>query len=341
MHRPLIFGHRGVGCSIPGTLGLLPENSISSFLEARRLGADGVELDVFLSKNDEILVVHGHLAKNSLCLTTLKKDGLTGVKQFLEDDLIEKYDSKSSDLLLKKPWRLLQSITDIDVIIKNHKSNVAASFQSYIDNLEHAEGEHVPTLDEVFEKLGDTFQYNIELKGSRPELGPRVLDAIERHPKVKVVISSFQWIPPKLDPSSPHAENALEALPNGKITVDLLRPLVNNRLGVPIGLLFNNETSELPSLERMVECTRSYHAEWVSLAHDFWTTETPILGAAVKGLDALHHLVTELHKKGLKIMTYFLESVPDTEKDMKLQLASGVDAICPNDVELAMKCARQ
>ena len=48
--RPLVFAHRGGG-------GLAPENTIAAFDNGLALGADGLELDVHLSR-DGIVVVH-------------------------------------------------------------------------------------------------------------------------------------------------------------------------------------------------------------------------------------------------------------------------------------------
>src|SRR2546426_11966963 len=48
--RPLVFAHRGGGA-------LAPENTIAAFDNGLRLGADGLELDVRLSR-DGVAVVH-------------------------------------------------------------------------------------------------------------------------------------------------------------------------------------------------------------------------------------------------------------------------------------------
>ncbi|OQP05734.1 hypothetical protein B1690_11575 [Geobacillus sp. 46C-IIa] len=47
----LIFAHRGAA-------GTYPENTMAAFLEAERAGADGIELDVQLTKDGEIVVIH-------------------------------------------------------------------------------------------------------------------------------------------------------------------------------------------------------------------------------------------------------------------------------------------
>lgn len=51
MKLPLIIGHRGVK-------GIAPENSLSGFKKAIELGIDGVELDVQLTKDGKLIVLH-------------------------------------------------------------------------------------------------------------------------------------------------------------------------------------------------------------------------------------------------------------------------------------------
>lgn len=49
--RPLNFGHRGAPKAAP-------ENTLASFQKAREMGADGVELDVTLCADGEVVVMH-------------------------------------------------------------------------------------------------------------------------------------------------------------------------------------------------------------------------------------------------------------------------------------------
>jgi glycerophosphoryl diester phosphodiesterase len=51
MGRPLVWAHRGASC-------VAPENTIEAYSLARDLGADGIELDVHLSKDGELIVAH-------------------------------------------------------------------------------------------------------------------------------------------------------------------------------------------------------------------------------------------------------------------------------------------
>ena len=51
--RPLNLGHRGA-CS------LAPENTLAAFAKAREVGANGVEFDVQLSADGELVIIHDH-----------------------------------------------------------------------------------------------------------------------------------------------------------------------------------------------------------------------------------------------------------------------------------------
>lgn len=51
MNKPLVWAHRGA-------CGYAPENTLASFQKAVDMGADGLELDVQLTKDDQIVVIH-------------------------------------------------------------------------------------------------------------------------------------------------------------------------------------------------------------------------------------------------------------------------------------------
>lgn len=53
-----IFGHRGAA-------GTFPENTMISFKHAAEVGADGIELDVQLSKDGEIIVMHDEMVNRT------------------------------------------------------------------------------------------------------------------------------------------------------------------------------------------------------------------------------------------------------------------------------------
>lgn len=77
MKLPLVIGHRGAK-------GIAPENSLSGFKKAVELGIDGVELDVHLTKDGKLVVIHDMNLKR---LTRLK----IPIKQITFEEL-KKYD---------------------------------------------------------------------------------------------------------------------------------------------------------------------------------------------------------------------------------------------------------
>ena len=58
-----IFGHRG--CR-----GIYPENTIEGFKKAISLGVDGIELDIVVNKNQELVISHESYIDTNYCLTT-------------------------------------------------------------------------------------------------------------------------------------------------------------------------------------------------------------------------------------------------------------------------------
>ncbi|MEN3190444.1 MAG: glycerophosphodiester phosphodiesterase family protein [Atribacterota bacterium] len=94
MEIPLVIGHRGAK-------GIAPENSLSGFKKAVELGIDGVELDVHLTKDGQLVVIHD---------TDLKR--LTGqkvlinqltFKELKEYDISEFFTREQEKLLKKLP----------------------------------------------------------------------------------------------------------------------------------------------------------------------------------------------------------------------------------------------
>ena len=53
MKRPMILGHRG-----STKIKKYPENTLQAFIEAIELGADGIELDVRMTKDNQLVVFH-------------------------------------------------------------------------------------------------------------------------------------------------------------------------------------------------------------------------------------------------------------------------------------------
>lgn len=95
MKLPLIIGHRGVK-------GIAPENSLSGFKKAVELGIDGIELDVHLTKDGKLAVIHDMDLKR---LSGLK----IPIKQFTFEEL-KKYDI--SELFTKNQEKILEKLPE-------------------------------------------------------------------------------------------------------------------------------------------------------------------------------------------------------------------------------------
>ena len=59
--RPLVFAHRGGAA-------LKPENTIEAFENGMQLGADGLELDVHLSRDGDVVVHHDRTLERTTTL---------------------------------------------------------------------------------------------------------------------------------------------------------------------------------------------------------------------------------------------------------------------------------
>lgn len=143
----LVFGHRGAMASAP-------MNTLASFQLAYEQGADGIELDVHFSKDQQLVVLHDF----TVDATT------TG-------------QGAASDFTLADLKRL------------DAGSWFSPTFV----------GETIPTLDEVFDSVGDKLLMNIEIKSRFAEseaLNRAVADCIGRHQMAeRSLVSSFD---PKL-----------------------------------------------------------------------------------------------------------------------------------------------
>lgn len=143
--RPLVFAHRGGS-------GLAPENTIAAFDTAMALGADGVELDVRLSK-DGVVVVH-HDA--SLDRTTNTRGGVDA----LDADELARVDA-------------------------------GYHFRRGSSHPYRAQGIGVPTLSAVLARVRDA-RVIVELKLNAPELAAAALDVVRRADAVdRVCFGSF------------------------------------------------------------------------------------------------------------------------------------------------------
>ncbi len=141
--KTLIFGHRGASADAP-------MNTIPAFDLAAEQGADGIELDVQISADDQLVVIHDKTVDATTNGTGLVKAQTLGDLQALDAG----------------GW----------------KSDTYA-------------GTMIPTLDDVFEAVGQRLFINVEIKTTtwrKTGIEALVAACIQRHNMSKrVIVSSF------------------------------------------------------------------------------------------------------------------------------------------------------
>ncbi|MDP2385074.1 MAG: glycerophosphodiester phosphodiesterase family protein [Bacteroidota bacterium] len=140
-----IIGHRGAR-------GLFPENTLSSFVEAVRLGVDALELDVVISKDNQVVVSHEAWMNEEFCT---RPDGIT-----VEPNSKEKYNLYKMDY---------EEIRKYDC---GKRGNLNFPTQKAIPEYKPLLGEVISTI-EAFTLTNELppINYTIEIKSEEPEDG--------------------------------------------------------------------------------------------------------------------------------------------------------------------------
>jgi len=146
--EPRLFAHRGASA-------LAPENTMESFRIARRAGAPYLELDVHLSSDGEVVVIHD----NSVSRTTGRRGRVERM-----------------------------ALAEIRRLDAGHEFTLdrGRSFP-YRDK-----GLHIPTLEEVLEEFPEA-RITIEIKKTRKGIGAAVLEVIRRcRAEERVLVASHE-----------------------------------------------------------------------------------------------------------------------------------------------------
>ncbi|KAH7310569.1 Glycerophosphoryl diester phosphodiesterase family-domain-containing protein [Stachybotrys elegans] len=154
-------GHRGNGQNDNSGCLQIGENTIKSFLTAVELGADVVELDVQLTKDDVPVVYHDFLVVekgSDAPMHTLTYDQFMGINEA---------QSTSKDMLSKKPplgrRASLCEPLDMDALVSQMKHTL--NYPGYKPNLRnHSIHEPFITLVDLFRGLPEDIPLDIELK---------------------------------------------------------------------------------------------------------------------------------------------------------------------------------
>ncbi|GAB2025203.1 glycerophosphodiester phosphodiesterase [Lactovum odontotermitis] len=101
----LVFAHRGSKCN-------RPENTLAAFEEAVRTGADGIELDVHLSKDQELMVIHDESVERTTTGTGLVRDLMRSELQKFDAGL--KFDRRFMDQKIPTLSEVLKTLVELN-----------------------------------------------------------------------------------------------------------------------------------------------------------------------------------------------------------------------------------
>lgn len=128
--RPFVWAHRGASASAP-------ENTLAAFLLAAQHGADGVELDVHVTRDGVLAVVHDAWVSQSIRPVRARSGPAQG------EGLAPRSDGA---YVADMRW------ADLRRFVRGHDADGRA--------------QHVPRLEEVLESLGPRLAVDIEIKAA-------------------------------------------------------------------------------------------------------------------------------------------------------------------------------
>ena len=153
--RPVVLGHRGVPEDHQ-------ENTLSGFKKAIELGIDGVELDVILSKDQELVVFHDD---------TLER-------------MIGAQHPESSRSITDIYWQQLKQL------------EIQTSINVGSRTIDYGKNERLCLLENVLEEVKDKLIINIELKGVHPATGQKTAELVQKMSlESDVFVTSFHAQP--------------------------------------------------------------------------------------------------------------------------------------------------
>ena len=231
---PLVYAHRG------GAL-LRPENTILAFDHGLSLGADGLELDVHLSRDGVVVVHHDAML-----------DRTTGARGPLAE-------------------RTADELARVDAGYWFTGVRLKADATGDGDYPFRGQGIGIPRLSEVLTRY-PAIPLIIELKVNRPELAERVLDEVRRAGAVdRVAFGSFGW-------RVLHAARALEpGIPTGASQEEVRWALYRSWVRWPLGRPRYRELQvpEQAGSTRVVTPRFIEHAHRAGLLVKVWTVDDP------------------------------------------------------------------
>lgn len=141
MTETKVYGHRG-------SMGSYPENTLLGFNEAIRQGVDGIELDVHMTKDGEIAVIHDERLDRTTDGTGLIKDlTLNEIKQYSAGG--EKYEHLPKFNSSSWSKELVPTLKEVLELLQPYDIELNIELKTYIFNYEGIE-EKILSLVEAY-----------------------------------------------------------------------------------------------------------------------------------------------------------------------------------------------
>lgn len=287
--KTVIIGHRGAA-------GLAPENTLAAFSKAIASGADGVELDVLLSADGELVVHHDFALKPEIARGP---DGKwMGDTRTIHIKDLSLAQLKSYDVGRLKP---------------------GTSYARKYPEQQSVDGQRIPTLQQVMyllrEKTTPDFKLLIEIKTSpeKPLLTPppetvadAVVEIVRRENFVsRTLILSFDWR------ALAHVQKLAPEIPTVYLTSQHkpLKPF--NKSKTLLWTAGLDPADYDGSLIEMIQAAGGRH----------WAEKYGRITA---------HLVQQAHEAGIRVYAWTV----DSKSDMRQLIQMGVDGIITNRPDL-------
>ncbi|SBT46447.1 glycerophosphodiester phosphodiesterase, putative (GDPD) [Plasmodium ovale wallikeri] len=455
-----IVGHRGCGSSDPGGSSLYPENSLYSIKQAIDHKIDGIELDVWLTKDNKVVVIHGtedgllghtlltgkdcankfieeltakeiqsyhyrepwvltkgkafysggEVKGHNECPNDISKgntermmyaslsetEKLQKVKEYdeyncayinmEENDELEKMfnenflDSNNFYASMQEEEKQTEIISDQqDNMLRPNKEegqqrdhlhdqesedefvnsieceHCRSLYTMYISKKENYDLKkkkmlfhfiskfyHVPLLEDLLNIYKNKLTYDIELKGTKEDLGIYLLHILEKYKDYTFKFSSFNWvlqddnIKKKMLKNKNMQEFDYFSYPfYNHNKIDLLKVLRNNKLNIPVALLFSDDDDIMPNFNSILCTMKYYNADWAHFSYRM-NKKPIIINCNKKNKTILvNDLIDLLHKNNKKVMIYWGTEDKDNYDDIMFYLKLNVDSICPNNIDVA------
>ncbi|WP_087973785.1 glycerophosphodiester phosphodiesterase [Oceanobacillus rekensis] len=178
MTETKVYGHRG-------SMGDYPENTLLGFHEAIRQGVDGIELDVHMTKDGEIVVIHDETLDRTTDGTGFIKDlTLNEIKQYSAGgnkyEHFSKFDSAS--------WSVEQvpTLKEVLELLKPYNIELNIELKTYVFNYEGIE-EKILSLVESYGNGRKTIYSSFHL--------PSILRIKELNPAAEIAWLLNQSVP--------------------------------------------------------------------------------------------------------------------------------------------------